>query len=329
MTRDAREPSLELLQTLLLFVERGSVAAVSRTVRLDEAVISRRLGHLRDRYGLLSGRGRALALTEKGRDAVPLIRALLQQQDRLADWLKDRQPGPLVLTVATGHFAARFYLPGALARFAAEHPDWLVRVQVRRGRERVLGVADGTYDLAIVSHDATQIRLLAGSVLGTSACLSIEDLAEHALVLVARQGTRAGDALAQVSEGQTVPLARLVDLPLVGLDAQSGLRRQVEAHFRGRSPGLCFRFEAGGWEAVREYARHGLGAALLPVALLQPDDTNTLIVRPLEPVLRVRDAILLRDAPTTPHVGALREALFQAARELRDRVARTWGGATA
>jgi hypothetical protein len=50
----------------------------------------------------------------------------------------------------------------ALARFSAGHPDVQVRVQIRRGRERILGVADGACDLAIVSRDETQIRAILG-----------------------------------------------------------------------------------------------------------------------------------------------------------------------
>ena len=47
MTRDARSPSLELLYTLLLFVEHGEVTTVAKVLGLDEAVISRRLKELR------------------------------------------------------------------------------------------------------------------------------------------------------------------------------------------------------------------------------------------------------------------------------------------
>jgi hypothetical protein len=40
MTRDAKEPSLEALQTLLLVAERGEVASVAAAMGLDPAVIT-------------------------------------------------------------------------------------------------------------------------------------------------------------------------------------------------------------------------------------------------------------------------------------------------
>ena len=311
MTRDAKQPSLELLRTLLEFAERGEVTAAAQAIGLDPAVISRRLGPLRTDYGLLRRIGRDLELTDKGRAALPAIRSLLRQHEQLADWLQGKQACSQVLAIATGSFGARFYLPKALALFTGQHPDWQVRVQVRRGRDRILGVADGTFDLAIVSHDATQIRTIVSAARGESSALRIEPLAEHPLCLVAGKDTRFGHELAQVLDGQTVPLSMLARFPLVGLDLQSGIRRQLEAHLRGRTPGSCFRFEAGGWEAGKEYARHGLGVAVLPRPLLARDDHKDFIIRRLPPEIRIQDLLIDRDADAemAPAHEAMKQAL--------------------
>ena len=199
-----------------------------------------------------------------------------------------------------------------------------MRVQVRRGRERILGVADGTYDLAIVSHDEWQIRPLVASALGERASLRIEPLAEHALCLATRKGTPAATDLERSPEGQPVPLAQLSGFALVGLDPQSGLRRQLERHFSDTSSRPSFPIEAGGWEAALEYARHGLGTAVVPLPLLDPTDRRDLVLRLLEPRLVVRDVLLDRSLETSPEHEAFRDALRQAATEEMLRGRRFW-----
>jgi DNA-binding transcriptional LysR family regulator len=313
MTRDAKPPSLEVLQTLLEFAERGEVTAAAEAIGLDPAVISRRLGRLRTDYGLLRRIGRSLELTDKGRATLPAIRSLLRQHEQLAGWLQGEQACSQVLAIATGSFGARFYLPRALALFAGQHPDWQVRVQVRRGRDRILGVADGTFDLAIVSHDPAQIRTIVAGARGEPAALRIELLGEHPLCLVAGKDTPFGRELGQVLDGQTAPLSMLTRLPLVGLDRQSGIRRQLEAHVRGHLPSLGFRFEAGGWEAARECAREGLGVAILPAPLLTPDHRKDLIIRRLPPEIRIQDHLIDRDGEAAPAHEAMKRALRESA----------------
>jgi len=186
------------------------VAAVAAAIGLDPAVISPRLRDLRLKHGLIAKRGRDLALTDKGRAALPAIRALLRQY---------------------GH---------------------------------------------------------------------------------------------QVLDGQTVPLSKLSAFPLVGLDPQSGIRRQLEAHFRGLSTGLCFRCEAGGWDAAREYARQGLGVAIVPVATLDSASREYFLIRRLEESFAVSNSLLDRGGVTDLAPNAMREAIKVAAQEHESEILRRW-----
>jgi DNA-binding transcriptional LysR family regulator len=314
MTRDAREPSVELLHTLRLFAEHGDVASVAQVLGLDAAVISRRLAKLRTKYGLLRSARRSLELTEKGSAALPAVINLLRQHDQLAGWLNEQAVSPQVLSIATGSFGARFYLPAAISVFSKQHSDWQVRVQVRRGRERILGVADGIYDLAIVSHDEVQIRSLLAGSRGDSPPLRIEPLSEHLLCVLARKDTPCGRELSKVLEGQPVPPAMLSVLPLVGLDLQSGIRRQIEASFRSTASRLCFQYEAGGWEGAKEFARRGLGAAVIPRALVGSLDRTDFIIRHLPLQFHIRDLLIDRDVEMPPAHKAMKLGLEEAAK---------------
>ena len=298
--------------------------AVARVLGLDQAVVSRRLKGLRTGYALLQNRGRNLELTEKGRLALPAIRTLVRQHDHLAGWLADRQSQPRMLSIATGSLGSRLYLPRALALFAERHPDWQVRVQVRRGRERILGTAEGTCDLAIVSHDEIQIRAIVNAPMGEKTRLRIEPLVDHTICVLAPKGTPAGVALARSLEGQSTPLTRLTDFDLVGLDPQSGIRRQLESHFARSGRSLRFRVEAGGWDAAREFSRHGLGVAILPLCCLARDDQEHFVIRRLAPEVRIRDILIDRDGEMGAEHEAMRQAIREAVAEHQEEVDRRW-----
>ena len=326
MSRQPRTPTLEYLQTLLLFAEKKEAAAVAAELHVDPAVVCRRLKELRTRYGLLQKRGSGQALTRRGEEAVPAIRALLRQHDHLAEWLAGRQANPQVVVVATGSLSSQLYLPRALALFAEQQPGWQVQVQVRRGRERILGTADGTFDLALVSHDPAQIAAVLLAACGEDARLEVEELGRECLCLIARKGTPAGERLAQALESQAVPLARLADFELIGLDAQSGIRRQLERGAGGAGRTLRFCLEAGGWAAARECAREGLGAAVVPLALLARDDRKDLVIRLLPGDVGVRDSLIYRPGAANPGQTALRQALRRAVEARQQELRERWHG---
>jgi DNA-binding transcriptional LysR family regulator len=127
-------------------------------------------------------------------------------------------------------------------------------------------------------------------------------------------------------EGQTVPPSWLARFDLVGLDPRSGLRRQLEQRLRAEGLGLRFGPDAGGWQAAREYARHGLGVALMPLSLLEPPDRDTCVLRLLPEDVQVRDRLVWRRGETSEGQEALRQALGEAARGRAAEVRARWGG---
>jgi DNA-binding transcriptional LysR family regulator len=322
MAKLSNRPGLEYLHAFLLFADRRAAAEVAKELRIDEAAVSRKLKALRTRYKLLEKRGKAQALTARGREALPAVRSLLRQYDHLVEWLNGRQARPQGITVAAGTLDAQLRLPRALARVAAELPGWQLQVQVRRGRERILGTANGIYDLAIVSHDRSQIQALVNAAFGEEVRLEVEELAAEWLCLIARRGSPAGDRLAAGLESQAVPAARLADYELIGLDGQSGIRRQLELGRAGQGQPLRFGVEAGGWAAARECARQGLGAAVVPLALLTHDDRRDLMIRPLADFTLKSSVIYCRAVASSERdmlVRAIRETAEAHQRELRQR----------
>ena len=107
----------------------------------------------------------------------------------------------------------------------------------------------------------------------------------------------------------------------MGLDRESGLRRKIQRHLVSRKkPDLRFFSQTGmgGWPVAREYARQGLGVAVLPIACLSPNDAEDLTIRRLSDDLVMKDFLIRRAAPLTRSQRAVKDAL-QRAIELHER----------
>lgn len=324
--KDGKDPPLELLQTLVLFADgpEREAAAVAKRLGLDKSTVVKRLQQLTHRYGLLRKAGRHLDLTDKGRQAVAVSRALLRQHDQLAGWLNGRREAAAVVTAATGRSGAELLLPAALAHFRAwaetAPGGWEARAVVKRGRDRVLGVADGTLDLAVVTHDREQVREL----LGPRDDVAVEVLLEEPLCVAAHRDTEAGRALERSLESQPVALAKLAKLELAVPDRASGVRRQLER--AGVGVGLRFGPEASSWPAAREYARHRLCAAVLPLSAADPGDRSELAIRLIARPVRLVHLMLHRPQDPSEGRDTLLHGFRAAAAEVTARLQRRWGG---
>jgi DNA-binding transcriptional LysR family regulator len=116
----------------------------------------------------------------------------------------------------------------------------------------------------------------------------------------------------------------LCRLKLVGLDRQSGVRRQIEQKFSASSTRPRFSGDAGGWLAIKEYARQGLGAGIFPAALLSQEDISEFVVRTLSNDIAIRYVIVCRGDQETDGSRALLEALQKAAQLHQEELRRRW-----
>jgi DNA-binding transcriptional LysR family regulator len=309
MRVDASGPAIEDLRTFLFLAEGEGVADVAKKLGIDGSVVSRRLSPFQRHLGLLRKRGGSLVLTDRGRELVPTVQAVLKSYDALADQLLHRERDTRGVTIAVGGFGAASLVPELVARCTTEIPRTAIRVRVCRGRERVAGIADGRFDLAILSHSLEQIRPLLGD-----SKVAIEPLPARPFVVVSRRDTTAGFASASIASGSAVAIGDLGGIVLVGLDESAGARIQLER--RADEIGVRLRFgpSGGGWLAAREYARHGLGAAIVPAEVLSDGDWRELLVRRLDHSLWPRDHLLYR-SPDGSRLGPLKALLVATATE--------------
>lgn len=198
-----------------------------------------------------------------------------------------------------------------------------VQATIARGEDRILRTARGELQLAVVTHDPPLMKRILSDAGGPRTRLVIEPLAEQPMCVVARRNTPEGQELDAIPVDRAVPLPKLREWELIGLDVRSGIRRQLEREFP-RSSDLRFVAEGGGWPAARECARVGLGVAMLPVAALSLADKRDFVIRRAPERFKVSDYLIHSDQKLSPPVATVRELLQQAAAEHRQHVNQVW-----
>src|SRR5439155_9665188 len=113
----------------------------------------------------------------------------------------------------------------ALRVYRAEHPQSPLRISTLRGQSRIEGVANGSLDLAIVTHDESAINEIARRV------LHVEPLITHRLALVDGGKGIWSRGFRRLPEDH-VPPSALAGFPLVLPEPDAGIRKKVDQILR-------------------------------------------------------------------------------------------------
>jgi hypothetical protein len=82
--------------------------------------------------------------------------------------------------------------------------------------------------------------------------------------------------------------------------------------------------ETGGWPIAKEYARQGLGVAVLPIACLSPIDAEDLTIRRWSDDLVMEDFLIHRAVSLTRSQRAVKDALQRAIEQHERDTRRLW-----
>jgi DNA-binding transcriptional LysR family regulator len=270
--------SPELLQTFVSVVAHdGDAVAAAATLGINQPSMSKRLAQLQHsgrvlRRPWIERKGKTWFLTDEGKRVLPSVEDLVHRYEQLRRFANSAAaPG---LAVACGQESAGGMVLAAVRRFRANHPDYPVRVSSPRGEARIDGVANGLFELALVTHTQDQIREIARRE------LYIEDLYTDPLVLVAAPSSPFAEAFGKLPDTPVSPKA-LTAFPLVLPEPDSGLRREFDKRLReqGYAATVQAVVETGGWTVALEYVREGFGVGLLPKSVAGKDPW--LVVKPL------------------------------------------------
>jgi DNA-binding transcriptional LysR family regulator len=232
------------LETFLMVVDNGSIAAAARRLGVTPAAVSQRIRSLEDELGfpLFLRNGRTVSITEAGAAIVSRSRDfMLQIRDLKSSAGKNALFGELRLgaisTALTG------YLPGVLSRLTAIHPGLDVRIEPGSSVMLYQQVLSGELDAAIVVEPHFNLPKTCDWKL----------LYEEPLVLLKPSNLPGDDIRTLLSEQ---PFIRYSRSTWGGFLVDHYLR---EMDLRPRE-----RFELDSLDAVAVLVHRGLGIALVP-----------------------------------------------------------------
>jgi DNA-binding transcriptional LysR family regulator len=141
---------LELLRTLSLVQETGTLARASRRVGRTLSAVSLQLKRLEAQCGrpLFRKAGRRLELNAEGERVLAAGRRMLALNDQLLESLQSEE-AEAHLRLGVPQDIAERWLPEALARFSRAHPRVQLEVRVENNLALRQLLADGGLDLAV------------------------------------------------------------------------------------------------------------------------------------------------------------------------------------
>jgi len=284
------------LDDLSLFrhvAEAGSITAGAARANLALAAASTRIRNMEAATGArLFDRGRGgIAPTPAGHALLAHARALLARAEQMREDLETYAGGGAAghVRVLSNTNALTEFLPEALGRFLAAHPQVTVDLQERLSDEIVGLVAEGVAELGIVAATA--------DVGG----LETYPFRSDRFVLVVPSG--------HVLAGhERIAFAEVLDFDLVGLDGASALQRFLAGRAAriGKRPRLRVRLRS--FDGVCRMVEAGVGVGIVPETTAR-SAAKTLAIQsiPLADEWAVRELRLcVRDlAALTPHARRL------------------------
>lgn len=144
--------TLRQLRALVALARMGSFTQAAAALYVTQSALSSLIKELESHMGLrlVDRNTRSIALTEAGRNFVPLVEKVLQDLDAALggmDDLKELQKG--VVRIAAPQLMACTLLPDVIAAFRAEHPGVQVRLADCAVESVLTRVSAGEADLGI------------------------------------------------------------------------------------------------------------------------------------------------------------------------------------
>ncbi|MFJ9613947.1 LysR family transcriptional regulator [Streptomyces noursei] len=290
---------LDDLRLFLHIVTEGSITAGAHRMHLSLPSASARVRSLEHHAGvplLIRGR-RGVRPTPAGTTLARHARDVLAQTARLESAVASYTRSPTAPLVLLGGGSAMHRLvPRALVSFLRAHPDVDVTVSESRTPQTVRMLADGEADLGVVLDDETR-----------DCGLHMEPLGDDSLVVIGQ----AGGILA----GRTaLTYSEVAEHPLIGLNADSSLRRWIERHLVPHAPVVRYRTTVANLNVLVALAAAGVGLAVVPRPVIDPD--QPLEVCALQAPWARRHHLLawgVRDHAASTAVASLAEHLRHAA----------------
>lgn len=278
--------NLDWLLSFAVFAEHLNLTHAARALHITQPALHSQIRKLAEAVGrpLYRREGRALRLTPEGQRLASHARAVRQQTaEVLAEIRGESSEGPVVLVAGRGAFG---YLLGPAIR-AFPKDRWPLRLLTAAGPQAVESIRQARAQLGVVAGTAPPVGLFA------------VELTRVGQSVIVPRGHR-------LARRRKLELSDLAGERLIVAPAGRPHRTMLTTLLAAQSVEWEVAVEADGWELMLQFARFGMGLA---------------VVNDFCPAPRGMVAVPLRGVPPTPyHLVSRTSELRGGAAALRDRI---------
>ena len=246
--------TLRQLEILDAVARCGSFSAASAELHLSQPAVSMQIKQLEGILGLplFEHMGKQIHLTEAGRDTLQAGRIIAHELANLEQTLAEKKGlkgGTLTVSAAStaSVFAARM-----MALFRDLHPDVRISLNVVNRETLLRHLTENSIDLALMGKPPEGYDLAAQPFL------------DNPLVVIAATSHPLANA-------KHIPLAQLVEQPLIGRESGSGTRSTLENFLAEHDYVYKAAMEMNKNEAIKQAVEAGLGLGVVSLHTVQAE----------------------------------------------------------
>ena len=232
----------EWLFSFVAFADKLNFTHAAVELHISQPALHVQIKKLTEAVGtaLYLKRGRGLVLTDEGKRLAAYGRSIKQQEHDILGALRGEPTGPVVLAAGQGAFM--YLLGAAIKRFPKDR--WPLRLLTLRGPEPVEAVRDARANLGVAVLDARPKDL---------EVTELRSVGQVAVMPMAHP----------LAKRRRLSPADLHQHPLVVSPPGSPHRIMLEHALQAEEAELVVGVEATGWELMLEFARDGMGVAVV------------------------------------------------------------------
>lgn len=242
------------LELFVAVAETGSISRAAERCHTVPSAVSKRISDLEERFAteLIVRGGKGVELTAAGNALAARAPVLLQHARQLEDEIRRHASGTRGYVRVFANISAIVeFLPGALAAFAADHPDIHVHLEEHISSAVAAAVADNSADFGIMS----ELPLVEG--------VKTVPFRNDELVLVTKPDH-------PFANRGSVAFAEAAEKPLIGLPTDSSLQQLLTRAAIDSGATLNWRIHVTSFDAVCAMVAAGLGISVIPRAATTP-----------------------------------------------------------
>lgn len=249
--------TLRQLDILDAVARCGSFSRASAELHLSQPAVSMQIKQLEANLGLplFEHMGKHIQLTEAGQETLRTGHAIGRELANLAQTLADLQGlqgGTLTVSAAS---TASVFTARLMALFRALHPDVHISLNVVNRETLLQHLTGNSVDLALMGQPPEGLDL------------SARPFMDNPLVVIAATSH-------PLAGTRDIPLARLLEEPLIGREQGSGTRSALEKFLAENGLTFTAAMEMNKNEAIKQAVEAGLGLGVVSLHTVQAEITS-------------------------------------------------------